>query len=95
MFIDSIGFVLNVLKLANDVIILLIQKGEMMTNLLLDKQLLTERQVAELLQKSVQSLRNDRSLGRGLAYVKIGRSIRYRAEDIAEYIESHRFNPAD
>ncbi len=64
-----------------------------MTNLLIGEQLATERQVAEILQKSVQSLRNDRCLGKGLAYFKIGRLVRYKLSDVEAFIESRRFDP--
>ena len=64
-----------------------------MSNLLIDQQLVTERQVADILQKSVQSLRNDRCLKKGLPYCKLGRSVRYRIADVEKFIASGRVEP--
>lgn len=50
--------------------------------------LLTGRQTAEYIGVSEDTLAQDRYLGRGLPYVQIGRRIRYRATDIADYLES-------
>jgi hypothetical protein len=61
--------------------------------------LIDDKLAAKMLQKSVQSLRNDRCHGRGLPYVKLGNgkrgSVRYRVCDIAEYIEQHMIQPAE
>lgn len=51
---------------------------------------LTEKQVAEILCQSVQTLRNHRFLGKGVPYVKIGRSVRYLVEDVEHYLQAHR-----
>ena len=53
-------------------------------------QLYTEEVTAGFLANSVATLRNDRHLGRGLNYVKLGRSIRYRGRDILDYINANR-----
>jgi hypothetical protein len=54
--------------------------------------LLDEKQVASLLGLSIQTLRNDRSNPslRRIPYVKLGKSVRYRPEDVAAYIERNR-----
>lgn len=52
--------------------------------------LLDERTVARILCLSVQTLRNDRATRRRIPYVKIGKSVRYRPEDIERLIESNR-----
>lgn len=54
--------------------------------------LLDEKAVAKLLGLSVQTLRNDRAKAgrRRFPYVKLGKSIRYRPEDIAAVIEAGR-----
>ena len=52
------------------------------------EQLLDEHEVARMLKRSVKTLRNDRSLGRGPRYVRVGRSVRYRLEDVLAYISS-------
>jgi hypothetical protein len=38
----------------------------------------------------VQTLRNDRHLGRGIPYVKFGRSVSYSVDDIIDFMESHK-----
>lgn len=53
-------------------------------------QLLDEKSVAKILGLSIQTLRNDRAARRRIPYVKIGKAVRYRPEDIAAFIESRR-----
>jgi hypothetical protein len=48
---------------------------------------------AKILGKSVQTLRNERHLRKGCPYVKMGRSVRYRVNDLLDYIEKHRVDP--
>lgn len=55
-------------------------------------QLLKENQVAEMLGLSVQTLRNDRSLGRKIPYIKIGASVRYSVLDVEQYLEACRIS---
>jgi Helix-turn-helix domain len=47
---------------------------------------LTDVEVAEMLHRSVKTLRNDRSLRRGIPYVKNGRQVRYRLADVLAYM---------
>lgn len=54
--------------------------------------LLDEKKTAEILGLSIQTLRNDRAAKRRIPYIKIGKSVRYRPEDIAALIESHRIS---
>ena len=49
--------------------------------------MLTSKTVAERLQVGVQTLAKWRSEGKGPRYVQLGRSIRYRAADIDEFVE--------
>ena len=56
-------------------------------------EMLTEIELAEILKKSVQTLRNDRFLGRGVPYIKVGRSVRYLKTDVEEYIQKNRIIP--
>jgi excisionase family DNA binding protein len=58
----------------------------------LDK-LLTAQQVADYLGVSVGTLAMERHYGRGLPFVRIGRRIRYRAKDIADYIDDNTVTP--
>ena len=50
-------------------------------------QTLNEKETAKVLRKAVQTLRNDRHLGQGCPYVKMGRrSVRYLVSDIEDYL---------
>jgi len=50
----------------------------------------TEQEVAKFVRSGVQTLRNHRTLGIGIPYVKFGRSVRYKWMDVLEYMGSHR-----
>jgi hypothetical protein len=50
---------------------------------------LTESQLAARHQKSVKTIRNLRVSGGYIPYVKIGRHVRYRLDDIVAYEKSH------
>jgi hypothetical protein len=52
--------------------------------------LLDEKTVAEILGLSIQTLRNDRCTRRRIPYVKIGKAVRYRPEDIQALIDGNR-----
>ena len=52
-----------------------------------------ERKVAEILDLGVQTLRNDRHLGRGIPYAKKGRSVRYALDDVIDYMEKNKIRP--
>lgn len=56
---------------------------------------LTEKEVAAMTGLSLSNLRNSRFLGRGLPYVKIGRSVRYNLDDVIEYMESRKVIPLE
>ena len=58
-------------------------------------QYLTEKQVSEITGRALQTLRNERHLGRGIPYVKVGRSIRYSLEDVVEFMESRKIRTQD
>jgi hypothetical protein len=49
-----------------------------------------EKVVARIIGRALQTLRNDRHLGRGLPYIKIGRSVRYSLEDVIRFMESRK-----
>lgn len=53
-------------------------------------QYLTEKQTAKLTGRALSTLRNERSKGIGLPYYKIGRSVRYSAKDIVEWMETKK-----
>lgn len=56
-------------------------------------QAIDERQAASILCRSVQTLRNERFLGKGCPYVKLGRSVRYLIRDIEGYLQRNRIDP--
>lgn len=49
----------------------------------------TEKRTAEQLGVSPDSLRQDRHRGIGLPFVRLGRKVRYRADDVAAYIAAN------
>jgi len=58
---------------------------------LLKKLYLNEKEVSLITGKSIQTLRNDRHLWRGIPYLKIGKkTIRYLTTDMKEYMEARR-----
>jgi excisionase family DNA binding protein len=52
--------------------------------------LVTEGEAASLLRVSITSVRRWRREGRGPVYRKMGRSVRYRTDDLADFIASAR-----
>lgn len=54
---------------------------------------ITEKDVAEMTGRAVQTLRNDRCKCKGIPYSKIGASIRYKVEDVVSFMEGHRIIP--
>jgi len=54
---------------------------------------LREQESAKELGVAVQTLRNWRHLRKGPPYVKMGRAIRYRREDLVAFIERHMVTP--
>ncbi len=53
-------------------------------------ELLTEQQVAELLQVKIKGLQAGRSRGGGPPFVKLGRCVRYRLEDLEAFLTASR-----
>lgn len=54
---------------------------------------MTESEAASRLGLKVATLRAWRNQGRGPAYVRLGRAVRYLAIDIDEFLNSNRHNP--
>ncbi|MGQ9689572.1 MAG: helix-turn-helix domain-containing protein [Desulfobaccales bacterium] len=50
-------------------------------------------EAAKILSSSAQTLRNWRHLGRGPAYSKRGRMIRYRVQDLLDCMRAGRVDP--
>ena len=59
----------------------------------IEKQYLTEREVAQLTGRSLSTLRNERHLCKGFSYVKIGRSVRYPKADVIAFMEARKIEP--
>jgi len=54
-------------------------------------QYIDEREVARITGFALSTLRNNRFKGVGIPYSRImGRSIRYRLQDVLDFMESHR-----
>lgn len=51
--------------------------------------LMDEKCLANYTGKSVHTIRKDRLEGSGIPYVKFGRHVRYRACDVAEFLEKN------
>jgi hypothetical protein len=51
--------------------------------------LLDERELARITGRSVASLRRDRVLGTGCPFVKLGALVKYRPQDVRQYIASN------
>lgn len=58
-------------------------------------QYLTEKQVNKMTQRGLQTLRNDRFRGRGIPYVKLGRSVRYLLDDVIAFMEARKIKTSD
>lgn len=54
---------------------------------------LDEKFAAKVLGVAVQTMRNWRHLSKGPIYVKLGRAVRYRMEDLENYIQSRKIDP--
>ena len=49
--------------------------------------LIKEKMVSELKGMSLATLRNHRWLGKGIPYIKIGRSVRYLESDVQNFLD--------
>lgn len=52
--------------------------------------LLTPKQLAALLSTSEAALSQDRYLGKGIPFTKIGARVRYLRDDVLDYLAAHR-----
>ena len=51
---------------------------------------INENQVSKITKIALSTLRNNRSKGLGIPYIKLGRSVRYDLQDIIEFMEAHK-----
>jgi len=56
---------------------------------------LNEKEVAHLCSLALSTLRNWRFLGRGPAYCKIGKAVRYLVSDVETFMEQNRVSHND
>jgi hypothetical protein len=55
----------------------------------------TDRDIAVKTKIAISTLRNERSRGVGMPYVRIGRSIRYRKADVESYLAARTVHTRD
>ncbi|WP_074413524.1 MULTISPECIES: helix-turn-helix domain-containing protein [Mycolicibacterium] len=53
-------------------------------------ELLTPKQLSEFIGISEASLGQDRYLGQGIPYVKVGKRVRYLKDDVLAYLQANR-----
>lgn len=53
---------------------------------------LTEKDVAEITARALPTLRNERFNGKGIPYIKIGRSVRYDLADVINFMAARKIN---
>lgn len=53
---------------------------------------LNEVKVSEITGLALSTLRNQRFLGKGIPYCKLGRSVRYSLEDVIRFVEERKVN---
>ena len=51
---------------------------------------LSEKEVAQLTGFSLSKLQQDRFFRKGLPYCKVGRTVRYKLQDVLEYMDAHK-----
>ena len=56
-------------------------------------QWISEKEVSKITGRATQTLRNDRVKRQGIPYSKIHRSVRYRMDDVIDFMESRRIVP--
>lgn len=56
---------------------------------------LNEKQVSEITGFALSTLRNNRFHCRGIPYVKIGKSVRYRQDEVIEFMEKYKISTGD
>lgn len=51
---------------------------------------LNEREVARITRRAMSTLRMDRHRGRGIPYIKYGKSVRYSLDDVISFMEARK-----
>ena len=52
-------------------------------------------ELSQLINRSTWALIADRKYGRGIPFVRLGHLVRYRASDVAAYLDAHRVVPGE
>ncbi|BCP05626.1 helix-turn-helix domain-containing protein [Mycobacterium paraintracellulare] len=52
--------------------------------------LLTPRELADMLTVSEETLAQNRYLGQGIPFIKVGKRVRYQLADVVTYLENQR-----
>ena len=55
----------------------------------------TELEVSRLIGRALSSLRNDRFNGRGLPFIKLGRSVKYDIDEVEAYMQARKITPQE
>lgn len=56
---------------------------------MVDEQYLDEKELSQITKRSLGAIRKDRSLNRGIPYVKYGKLVRYRLSDVHKFMHQH------
>jgi len=56
-------------------------------------QFVSEKEISQVVGRSIFTLRNDRHLGRGFPYVKNGRQVRYCIQEVLNIMEGQKIRP--
>lgn len=59
----------------------------------MDIKFINEAEVSRITGRAVPTLRNDRHKGQGIPFYKLGRSVRYRLDEILAFMSEHRVEP--
>jgi hypothetical protein len=54
-----------------------------------------EKEVAAITGRALSTLRNERSRKTGIPYCKLGRSVRYKIQDVFEFMDSRKIETRD
>ena len=54
------------------------------------REYLNEKEVAQLTGRALSTLRNERHLGKGFPWIKIGRSVRYPKAEVIAFMEARK-----
>lgn len=57
----------------------------------MSKKLLNDKQTSEMINVSTRFLQHDRVTKRRIPFIKIGRFVRYREEDLEKFLEENRY----